>query len=130
MIIKTFNTRDTLNSKIQILLLWRHVSVQGTILRPSLFVMPITTETKIKIITFVRSKVKVTILNTVKSNNLKSVEWDYWYKGQYTKHTGYTEENYNSRFHTPAHLNFYFNTTILTTSSLRFDGLHYIESIM
>jgi hypothetical protein len=44
---KTFNTRNILNSKIQILLLWRHVSVQGTILRPSLYVMQTRIEKKL-----------------------------------------------------------------------------------
>jgi hypothetical protein len=47
--IKTFNTRNILNSKMKILLLWRHVSVQGTILRPSLYVMPTRTESGIKL---------------------------------------------------------------------------------
>jgi hypothetical protein len=48
-IIKTFNTHNILNPKIQILLLWRHVSVQGTILRPSLYVVPTRIESGIKL---------------------------------------------------------------------------------
>jgi hypothetical protein len=44
------NTRDILNSKIQILLLWRHVSAQCTILRPSLYVMPTRIESGIKLL--------------------------------------------------------------------------------
>jgi hypothetical protein len=38
-IIKTFNTRNILNYKIEILSLWQHVSIQGTIFRPSLYVI-------------------------------------------------------------------------------------------
>jgi hypothetical protein len=48
-IIMTFNIRNILKFKNKIILLWRHISVQGNILRPSLYVMPTRIESGIKL---------------------------------------------------------------------------------